>query len=107
MKESTRKLWVDRIKRWQASGLDAETFAYNEGISPKTLWNKKYAVARACKAMVPSAAQFVEIVQSRAAEREAVAPFEVTLASGSRVVVPARFDRAALQSLVDVLRGER
>jgi hypothetical protein len=37
MPRETRKQWVERVRQWGRSGLDAETFAKREGVCARTL----------------------------------------------------------------------
>ncbi len=57
--------------------------------------------------MVAKGPSFVEVVATASSKPrgEAMHPFEVTLPSGARVVVPSRFDVNALDALISVLEG--
>jgi hypothetical protein len=117
----SREVWFDRVQRWQASGLSAEAFSAREGCHPKTLdnWRWKFRLgqqgkAHADRSLVAAAKpRFVEVISPRVVETaceaasisEPVAPFELTLRSGARLVVPARFDRRSLEALVDIVEA--
>lgn len=106
-----------------ASGLGAREFAAQEQCNPKTLdmWRWRLGLGPRAKAAavvtrVGSAkpARFIEVQpmnmieatsSSANARRIASQPFEVTLPSGARLVVPAQFERQSLQSLVELLGG--
>lgn len=117
MKRQRREVWIERVRRWQASALSAEAFAQKEGCHPKTLsvWRWRLGQNRARgkpkRALVSRGPSFVEVLSPRVIEAVSrpvpsaglVMPFEVTLASGARLVVPAQFDRRSLEALVAVL----
>jgi len=106
-----------------ASGLNAREFAAREQCNPKTLdmWRWRLGLGPRAKtgavvARVRSSkpARFIEVQPvnmieaasaSANARRMASQPFEVTLPSGARLVVPAQFERQSLQSLVELLGG--
>ena len=111
----TSEVWAERVKRWQASGLDATAFAAKEGCSEKTLawWRWHLGKVRGKHARkgaeIGRAATFVELVAPQIV-REAVPselPFEVALPGGVRVVVPARFEQRSLEALLSALGGGR
>src|SRR5687768_7771593 len=106
MKHATREIWVERVRGWRASGLSAEEYAANEGCNAHTLrnWRTKLGGANAMLAKAPS---FVELVSPQRSKPrgEPMLSFEVTLPSGVRVVIPSRFDAAALEAILSVLEG--
>jgi hypothetical protein len=111
VKRETREAWAKRVERWRASGLTAAEFARRLGVSEKSLrWWKwqlgqphDVAPRQAQKAKPPaSPLTFVEM--TAAVQRE---PFEVVLASGTRVRLPADFDATVLVRLLDVLERRR
>lgn len=100
------------MRRWEASGLSAGAFAAREGVNAKTLsfwrWNlgqKKARRSSTVPAVVPRAADFIEVVASRKPEPLASSPFEVSLRNGTRLVVPSPFDERALEALLGVLEA--
>lgn len=105
MKANTREIWQDRIGRWEASGLNAEAFAAREGMSTKALQTGRWRFNRGSKRLARTTPQFIELASPPRQSRSAGAPFEVTFGSGTRVVIPPHFDRAALEALVEILRG--
>ncbi len=108
MKETTRRLWNDRIERWQARGLDAKAFAKSEGISPKTLQNWRWRSKREHRELraVQKPAQFIELISTPQRSATTSAAFEIVLGDGARVIVPARFEPSALGTLLGLLRGD-
>jgi transposase-like protein len=100
--------WQKRLARWRESGLTAEQFASEIGINAGTLKFWRYKVNKAArgtpqtrrpvKVAAPAPPAFVEV---RAASSET--RFEIDLANGRRLRVPAAFDSSALERLVAVL----
>jgi transposase-like protein len=81
------------------SGESVSVFAAEHGLDPQRLylWRRRLAAA-----LAPST--FREVVVRPTPSRPLVdAPFEVVLASGQVVRVPASFDAVALARLLDVL----
>lgn len=113
MKQETRNLWVERLGRWAASGLDANEFAAREGISARTLQNGKWRLGAEKNGRrvlgragpTPTPMDFVEVSKPIAVDVIAAAPFEVSLRSGARIVVPARFEVGSFRDLVAALGG--
>jgi hypothetical protein len=112
MKRTTREIWSERVRRWQTSGLSAAAFAAREGVNAKTLsfwrWNlgqKKARRPSAVPAVVPQAADFIELVAPSKSVPRHGSPFEVSLGNGTRLVVPSLFDERALESLLSVLEA--
>jgi hypothetical protein len=116
MAREKREVWEKRIVRWRESGLTSKEFAAELGVNAATLMQWKYrlaAEARGVKqqtvAPPTEAVAFVE-VKPTTAETErprsiAQAAFEVVLASGAVVRVPAHFDASTLRRLLDVMAG--
>lgn len=106
---ASRDEWAKRIERWKDSGLTAEQFAAEVGINANTLkfWRYKVGKARGQAAVAPSRAHareapalpLVEVTPSGVAESR----FEVELAGGRRLSIPAGFDASALERLLVVL----
>jgi hypothetical protein len=116
-----RALWLDRVRRWMASGMGAKEFAAQEGCRPKALmvWRWQLGLGpRQSKRPLPvvakqAAPRFVELLSphliaaavkpTSSAVAPSTRPFEITLPNGARVLVPAQFDRQALGVLVDLV----
>ena len=121
MKHESIEVWRERVRRWDASGLRAEQFAAREGCKARTLenWRRRLrsAGSRALSERAPprqsAKSGFVEVLSSAVMESFTTAsagvkqerPFEITLASGARVTVPARFDGESLRELIALLGG--
>jgi hypothetical protein len=62
MRRQTRKQWIGRVRRWERSGLDAETFAAREGVRARTLiwWRWRLGMG---PRVTPSAAAVVSAAQ--------------------------------------------
>ncbi|MCC6809609.1 MAG: hypothetical protein IT381_19425 [Deltaproteobacteria bacterium] len=114
MKRTAREIWADRVERWQASELDAATFAEEEGCNVNTLksWRWQLGMGRKKKqphaiAPRPRTVDFVELVAPVEHAGAGDLPFEITLRNGTRLIVPARFDRGSLDTLLAALSGTR
>jgi hypothetical protein len=114
MARENRETWTKRIERWRESGLTAREFAAEIGVNAGTLAHWKYRLAADARRGVlrtvpPSEAvvSFVEVKTSAAKAEQAndspLPAFEVVLASGAVVRVPAQFDSAALRRLLDLM----
>lgn len=116
MARTSRETWSKRVEKWKTSGLTAAEFAAKIGVSASSLswwkWQlgsqrrKLAAKGRRSRSKAGTAAvsplTFVEM--SAAVRGE---PFEIVLASGSRIRVPVDFDVAALERLVQALDKHR
>jgi hypothetical protein len=117
---STRMEWLERVRRWKASGLTAEAFAAREGTSAATLswwrWRLAREGERIGKARRPagpgiSRTSFVEITGAgvravragAGAARAADGSMRIELAGGAAVVVGADVDGAALGRVLAAL----
>lgn len=99
MARSTPQQWAQRVEDWEASGLTAAAYARKAGISDRSLrWWKWQLKARSLKSPPLKPLTFVEMTP--AAPRES---FEIVLGERVRVRVPADFDAASLERLLDVL----
>lgn len=101
---ATRDEWARRVARWQKSGLTATEFAAREGLKASTLTWWRAALRRAQarpSTEVDSAPTFVEIEAVELAV-PTCAPIEVALSNGRIVRVPATFDDAALQRVLQI-----
>lgn len=111
--------WLERVERWNNSGLGRDAFAARESVEPKRLrwwhWNLRRlgvpladppgrSPSLAQPTSAPSlASTFVRLDAIHAAEPSP--PLEVLLSFGRIVRVPAGFDAATLVRLVGVLEG--
>jgi|WetSurMetagenome_2_1015567.scaffolds.fasta_scaffold946291_2 hypothetical protein len=111
MARTSREIWRERVRQWQASGQTAERFAARHGFKAGTLRHWKWllgAERRGWKARRKKAAPpFVEIVRAadlvgHGAQPE---PFELLLGNAIRIRIPVRFDPASLLLLVNALEG--
>ena len=101
-----REAWAQLVARWEASGESAAQFAGRVGTGAATLyrWRRELRRAPAAKAPALSAAKLVEVQPLVRATDER---FEVRLADGRSVGVPASFDGDALERLLRVLGAAR
>jgi transposase-like protein len=107
-RRTTAEQWQSRVDRWSASGLTAEQFAAREGVSPHSLSWWKWQLRKRGRNAAARSPEICFVALQEAPEAVAAAePFEVLLATGHRVRVPARFDTAALARLVEALGGGR
>jgi len=84
--------WKRRIVKWQVSGETQSAFCRKHRLPLATFKYWRDKVLKAEKE------RFVEILPTRVAE-----PFEVKLASGALIRVPANFDGSSLRNLVEAL----
>ena len=118
-----REEWAKRVERWRDSGLSCAEFAAELGINPRTLTYWKWMlnkeargekrVWRARKTRAPRELRASEpprplaavtgLVEVQGAPRDG--RFELELGAGRRLRVPATFDAADLQRLLDVLEA--
>jgi hypothetical protein len=96
--------WRLHLEKWAASGLSAEDFAEQHGLTARALkwWRWKIGADDAKEAAKkPAKPVFVEV---EAAPARTVSSFEVLVPSGCVVRVGADFDETALRRLLAVLR---
>jgi transposase-like protein len=91
------------VAQWEASGDSAAVFARQIGVSAATVWRWKHELSKSGLAG-PTLAKIVEV---RPAGMTADDRFDVRLAGGRCVGVPASFDEAALGRLLRVLEVAR
>jgi hypothetical protein len=113
MARESRETWIKRVDRWRESGLTAKEFAAEVGVNAGTLAHWKYRLSAETRhasgptsAAREEAVTFVEVKAAAAkVDTTSVEPpaFEVVLASGAVVRVPAHFDSATLRRLLDVM----
>ncbi len=107
MTRSTREQWEKRIRQWQRSGLDAESFAAREGVKPERLRWWRWHLGQGPRASKASAQPpFVEVVLSAADEQKAAeqprCALELVIGT-RRVVVRPGFDEQSLRRVLAVL----
>lgn len=105
---TSREEWRKRVARWKDSGLTAEQYATELGIKASTLkyWKyeltkpaleQRYKAARSSRADPPPLIELQPIVTASAAT------FELEIGNGRRLRIPAGFDVASLERLLEVL----
>lgn len=110
MTRTTREQWEQRIRKWQRSGMDAESFAAREGLKPERLrwWRWQLGLGpRAKRSSEPP--RFVEVVLPGVAEEKSGAPegSELEVLIGKRrVLVRPGFDAQSLRQVLAVLEEE-
>ena len=87
--------WQGLISRQQKSGLSIAAFCRQEKVSEPSFFSWRRRLAGA--ATTP---QFIPVALTAPPRAE----FEIRLPGGESIVVPADFDQAALQRLLDVVR---
>ncbi len=105
---ATRDEWARRVKRWEASGLDAAAFAAREGLAAKSLvwWRWKLRSMPAAAAPEPRFVP-VRVVDSAAGRSATNAAIEIALPNGRVVRVSPGFDPAALEQVLAIAaRGQ-
>jgi transposase len=109
MGRETREVWKKRVERWENSGLTAEAFASRAGVRAATLrhWRWQFgAERRGWRAQSQSKPRFVEVVPSGlAGGPRGPEGFELVLAGGALLRIPARVESKALRQVVAVLAG--
>ncbi len=91
-----RATWAKRIDGWRASGLTAGEYSRRGGFSERTLRYWAWRLGREARA-------FVRVVREDVAPTAPAAAIAIEI-GGTRVVVPASFDRAALRDVLAALR---
>ena len=122
MARESRDVWAKRVERWRDSGLSAREFAAEIGVNPRTLqhWGWKLSgrsgrgrtktrPGREFRAGGRPAARVpvVEVIGTQTAAAPSAEPvrYDVELANGVTVRVPASFDDASLGRLLSVLEA--
>jgi hypothetical protein len=100
---SARDWWREHVEQWAASGLTAAQYGERAGVNPRTLGYWKWRLGRDARACVASRTALAAFVEVRPTEDRR---FELELAGGRRVRVPASFDSAALRQLIEALEGQ-
>jgi len=86
--------WQKHINAWKESGLSQAKYCRKHGLNVHTL---SYWRSRLLKAQAPG--EFVELGSAKRID-----PFEVLLAGGVVVKIPASFDSDALTRLIALLQ---
>jgi transposase len=110
MGRETREVWKKRVERWESSGLTAEVFASRAGVQAATLQHWRWrlgAEGRDWRPKSKSQPKFVEVVSSGEPAGGPRGPegFELVLAGGAVLRIPARVEGKALRHVVAVLAG--
>jgi len=95
--------WTKLVARWQESGESAAVFAKRIGVSAATVWRWKQELSKVAVAR----RELAKIVEVRPTLMTADDRFDVRLAGGLCVGVPASFDEAALARLLRALEAAR
>ena len=100
--------YASLLSEQERSGLSVRGFALARGLSPLTLyvWRRKLGRARRRRSGAAGNGGLVavDVVERNIVSGERSSGFEVSLANGHRVCVPAEFDSAGLAKLLTVLR---
>jgi transposase len=109
-----RDEWAKRVERWKDSGLTAKEFAGEMGINPRSLvfwkWQLGKGQAADAKTSRAPARRLTESAARALPMLELTAPasptrFELELAGGRRLTIPATFEADALRRLLGVLEA--
>jgi hypothetical protein len=116
MKNTSRKIWSDRVRRWKAGGLTAKKFAERQGLSVERLYHWSSRLGREGRArgatFAPMIPPVVEIVGAAGVVGHGMQtisvgsgaePFEVFLGERVCIRVPVHFDEVVLVRLVTAL----
>ncbi len=100
----TSRRWTEQDARevlaaQESSGVGVAAFAAEHGLDPQRLYSWRRRVAAGDRIT------FREVVVPAAGVASQAAPFEVVLATGLVVRVPAMFDAVALGRLLEVVRA--
>jgi transposase len=109
--ENTKAIWRERLARFSRTNLSIEEFAVREGVAVSSLrwwrWRlgseakKTRAYAPLARAAGVSGPAFVEV----GSPSTSASSYEVVLANGRVVRVPASFDDAVLARIISVVEG--
>ena len=107
---STQQEWLDRVTRWQSSGLDLDAFAALEGIASKRLrwWLSNPGRLGLNAPFVNStvtASTAHSFVQLEAPAPLEPAPWLEVVANGRVVRVPPGFDEQTLMRILSIIDG--
>lgn len=110
-RRASREEWQKRVDRWKESGLTAKEFAAETGFNAGTLQFWRYKLKNAepktgsRRPPRPANSILSSIVEVRPSTAARDSRFEIELAKGRRLWVPAGFDGSALKALVAILDG--
>ena len=117
--DNIREQWRKRIQIWQRSGLSAERFGALHGFNACTLRYWKYKLKQLSQsdlqasepAPLPSelaadSSATLPLIEVRATLAKESAPFELELAKGRRLRIPASFEQEALRRLLVILEED-
>jgi hypothetical protein len=102
MARESRSVWQRRVERWTRSGLSGAEFASRVGVKEATLRHWKWQLARGVLNSAP-AAEFIEVPPALTTSLVSAGVFELALADGRQLRIPAAFDAASLRRLLAVL----
>ncbi len=103
---ATRDEWARHVKQWEASGLDAATFAAREGLVAKSLvwWRWKLRSTLAASAPEPRFVP-VQVVEATARPRPTETTVAIALPNGRVVRVAPGFDPDTLAQVLAIAAG--
>jgi len=95
------------LEAWQRSGLALATWCRRQGIDYERVrrWRKQQATRSQPSSTAKATFLPVRVIASEPAPEKRMACFELELAGGRRLHVPAQFDAAALARLLGVLEA--
>jgi transposase len=110
---ATRSEWIERVKRWDRSGLDAAEFAQRERLKLKQLqwWSWKLRASESPPLSAEPRFLPVRVVTARSMPAEApisatTTPIEIALGNGRVVRVRPGFDPATLERVLAIAAEE-
>jgi hypothetical protein len=104
MAKRSRAAWTKLVREWRESGLSGNEFAARRRVGSKALswWSSKLKREAAEQAVRP-----IQLIEIASAPLGSETRFEVHLANGRWVAVPASFDATALSRLLPIVEGRR
>ena len=108
---ATRAEWMDRVKRWERSGLEAADFAKSEGLKAKQLYWWKWKLGTGAARPEQGEPRFLPVRVVEPSSRPAAAPtvppapawIEIALPNGGLVRVLPGTDPATLACVLAVV----
>ena len=99
--------WLDRVARFEISGLSLEKFAAREGVSPGRLsWWRSHREYILRKSSAPTSKESLSLVRLAPISLPTTASLvEVLLPNGRLVRVPFEFDADHLERVLEVIDG--
>lgn len=106
MVETGREAWRKRVGRWRDSGLTAQQFASEIGVSVHSLrtWSSRLRREGGRKAPVPRGRAWPKFIEVRGAARTVSTSMLELVVSDTVVRVPVGFDEATLRRVLVVAR---